>query len=333
MLRAVSARVCLLIAMLWTAATVNFIVPRLTARDPISERMMEIASQGGGSLAGIQDMVHAYQVRFGLDQPLWHQYLSYMNGLLHFDLGYSITNYPTRVSDEIAYALPWTIGLLGTATLIAFALGTLLGALAAWPRAPRIFRSIMPLFIVLSAIPFYLVGLVLVYFLAFRTGWLPSSGGHGLTVYPAFDWSYISNVLLHSLLPAFSIVLASIGFWAIGMRSMMVGVQGEDYMAFAEAKGLRPRRVFVGYGMRNAVLPQVTALALSISRLVAGSVLVETVFAYPGLGTLLFELIKLSDYFAIYGCVLVLVLATGVSMIAVDLLYPLLDPRAGVAHG
>jgi peptide/nickel transport system permease protein len=332
MLKAVSARLFLLVAMLWTAATVNFIVPRLSARDPITERMMQIAGQGGGSLAGVQEMVHSYQARFGLDQPLWRQYLDYMNGLLHFDLGYSITNYPTRVADQIAYALPWTIGLLGTATVLAFLVGTLVGALAAWPRAPRIFRGIMPLFIVLSAIPFYLIGLVLVYFLAFRAGWFPSSGGHALTTYPALTVAYLRDVLFHSLLPAASIVIASIGFWAVGMRSMMVSVQGEDYMAFAEAKGLRARRIFIGYGMRNAVLPQVTALALSLGRLITGSVLVETVFAYPGIGTLLFQSIKLSDFFTIYGCVLVLVLATGVSMIVVDLLYPLLDPRAAV-HG
>ena len=190
----------------------------------------------------------------------------------------------------------------------------------------------MPLFIVLSAIPFYLIGLVLVYFLAFRTGWFPSSGGHGLTTYPALSWAYLRDVAFHSLLPATSIVIASVGFWAVGMRSMMVSVQGEDYMVFAQAKGLRARRIFLGYGMRNAVLPQITALALSLGRLITGSVLVETVFAYPGIGTLLFQSIKLSDFFTIYGCVLVLVLATGVSMIVVDLLYPLLDPRAG-AHG
>jgi peptide/nickel transport system permease protein len=186
---------------------------------------------------------------------------------------------------------------------------------------------------VLSAIPFYLVGLVLVYFIAFRLEWLPSSGGHELTTIPAFSWSYAKDVIIHSLLPAFSIVVASVGFWALGMRGMMVSVQGEDYMTFADAKGLRPRRIFFGYGMRNAVLPQVTALALSLGRIITGSVLVEMVFAYPGIGTLLFQSIKLSDFFTIYGCVLVLVLATGLSMIIVDLLYPLLDPRAGTAHG
>jgi peptide/nickel transport system permease protein len=333
MIRTISARLFLLAAMVWTAATVNFIVPRLSDRDPIAERLMQIAGQGGGSLAGVQDMVHSYQQRFGLDQSLWQQYLRYLDSLLHFDLGYSIANYPTRVADQIAYALPWTLGLLGTATIIAFVCGTLIGALAAWPRAPRIFRDVMPLFIVLSAIPFYLVGLVLVYFLAFRWSWFPSSGGHDLTSLPAFSWAYARDVVSHALLPAFSIVVASIGFWAIGMRSMMVGVQGEDYMAFADAKGLRPRRIFFGYGMRNAILPQVTALALSLGRIITGSVLVETVFAYPGIGTLLFESIKLSDFFTIYGCVLVLVLATGLSMIVVDLLYPLLDPRVGAAHG
>ena len=252
---------------------------------------------------------------------------------MHLDLGYSIANYPTRVADQIAYALPWTIGLLGTATLIAFTVGTVLGALAAWPRAPRLFRNVMPLFIVLSAIPFYLVGLVLVYFIGFRFGWLPSSGGHSLTAIPSLSWGYIWDVFRHSLLPAVSIVIASVGHWALGMRGTMIGVLGEDYMIFADAKGLRPGRTFFQYGVRNALLPQVTGLALSLGRIIAGSVLVEMVFAYPGIGTLLFESIKLSDFFTIYGCVLVLVAATGVSMVLVDLLYPLLDPRARASHG
>ena len=140
-------------------------------------------------------------------------------------------------------------------------------------------------------------------------------------------------MLRHSILPAFSIVLASIGFWGLGMRGMMITVQGEDYMVFADAKGLKPSRVFLGYGMRNAILPQVTTLALSFGRIISGSVLVEIVFAYPGIGTLLFQAIKQSDYFTIYGCVIILVLATGISMILVDLLYPLLDPRVRVGHG
>ena len=319
--------------MLWTAATVNFVVPHLTERNPIAERLAQVASQGGGSLAGLQEMVQAYNERFGLDKPLWEQYLVYMNNLLHLDLGYSITNYPMRVAEQIGVALPWTIGLLGTSTIIAFILGTLLGALAAWPRAPSIFRAIMPAFMVLSAIPFYLVGLILIYILAFRFDLFPSGGGHTLGTQPTFTLSYMVDVFYHSLLPAISIVVASLGYWGLGMRGMMVTVQGDDYMVFADAKGLRPVRIFRSYGLRNAILPQVTALALSFGRLIAGSVLVEIVFSYPGIGSLLYQSITLSDYFTIYGCVLCLVLATGVSMILVDLLYPLLDPRVRVGHG
>ena len=333
MVKVLLARIGLLVAMVWTAATVNFIVPHLTERNPIAERMAEIAGQGGGSLSGLQDMVRSYNERFGLDRSLWEQYLLYIGNLLKFDLGFSITNYPTRVADQIAFALPWTIGLLGTATVLAFLIGTTLGALAAWPRAPKVFRAIMPAFMVLSAIPFYLVGLVLIYLLAFRFSIFPNGGGHELSAQPALTFGYVGDVLRHSILPAISIVLASIGFWGLGMRGMMITVQGEDYMVFADAKGLKPSRVFLGYGMRNAILPQVTTLALSFGRIISGSVLVEIVFAYPGIGTLLFQAIKQSDYFTIYGCVIILVLATGISMILVDLLYPLLDPRVRVGHG
>jgi peptide/nickel transport system permease protein len=264
MVKVLLARIGLLVAMVWTAATVNFIVPHLTERNPIAERMAEIAGQGGGSLSGLQDMVRSYNERFGLDRSLWEQYLLYIGRVLKFDLGFSITNCPTRVADQIAFALPWTIGLLGTATVLAFLIGTMLGALAAWPRAPKVFRAIMPAFMVLSAIPFYLVGLVLIYLLAFRFSIFPNGGGDDLGAQPALTFGYVGDVLRHSILPAFSIVLASIGFWGLGMRGMMITVQGEDYMVFADAKGLKPSHVFLGYGMRNAILPQVTTLALSV---------------------------------------------------------------------
>ena len=153
-------------------------------------------SQGGGSLVGLQDVVRSYNERFGLDRSLFHRVPCCMDNLLHFDPGYSITNYPERVADQIAYALPWTIGLLGTATVVAFVLGTMLGALAAWPRSPPIFRAIMPAFMVLSAIPFYLVGLVLIYLLAFRFNVFPNGGGQELAAQPGLTWDYIGDVLL-----------------------------------------------------------------------------------------------------------------------------------------
>jgi peptide/nickel transport system permease protein len=180
---------------------------------------------------------------------------------------------------------------------------------------------------VFSAIPFYLIGLVLIYFLGAKAGLFPLSGGYGIVSIPEWSWDFALEVLYHSALPGLSIVIASIGTWAIGMRGMMVTVQGEDYMAFAEAKGLKPGRLFYRYGMRNAILPQVTALALFFGQIVTGAVLVEIVFSYPGLGSLLLDSIKLFDFPTIYGIVFILTLTVALSMLIVDLLYPIIDPR------
>jgi peptide/nickel transport system permease protein len=330
MISTVAARLFMLLSMVWAAATLNFFVPRLTGTNPIEERLAEIAGQGGGSMIGVEEMIRAYTERFGLDRPLWQQYLDYLYSVMTFDLGYSIANYPARVGDMIAAALPWTIGLLGTTTLISFAIGSLLGALAVWPKAPAIFRRSLPFQMVLAATPFYLVALVIVYVFAFRLQWFPNGGGHALGAQREWSPGFFLDVLYHSLLPAFAIVIASMGTWAVGMRGMMVNIQGEDYMNFAEAKGLKPRRVFLHYGVRNAILPQLTAVTMSFGQLITGSVLVEMVFNYPGVGSLMFQAVRLSDFFTIYGCVLILVLVTGVAMLLLDLLSPLLDPRIQV---
>lgn len=332
MFRIVINRLAMLLSMVWAAATINFFVPRLTGKNPIEERLAEIAAQGGSSMAGMDDMVKFYSDRFGLDRPVWDQYIDYLLSVARLDLGTSIANYPTRVADQIAAALPWTIGLLGTTTILSFIIGTLLGALAGWPRAPRIFRASLPFQMVLAAIPFYLIALVLVYVFAFRLQWFPNGGGHELGAVGTLSFSFAWDVFYHSLLPAFAIIIASMGTWSIGMRGMMVNIQGEDYMTFAEAKGLKPRRVFLHYGARNAILPQVTALALTFGKLITGSVLVEMVFNYPGIGTLMFQAVKQSDFPPIYGCVLILVLVTGLSTMLLDLIYPLLDPRVRVRN-
>jgi peptide/nickel transport system permease protein len=327
MIAAIAGRFAMLVLVVWMAASVNFLIPRLADRNPVAERLAQVAAQGG-SLSGIDEMVKSYEARFGLDRPLWQQYLGYLGDLARFDLGYSIFNYPMRVADQIALALPWTIGLLGTATLVAFAVGSILGALAGWRRGPALARLVLPAFMVLSAIPFYLVGLVFVYVFAYRLEWFPTGGGYTLGSEPTLTVGFVLDLVGHALLPAFSIVIASIGFWALAMRSMMVTIEGEDYVLFAEAKGLKGWRLFWTYGVRNALLPQVTTLALALGKVVTGAVLVEMVFGYPGLGNLLFESVKLNDYFTIYGCVIVLVLTVAVTMLLLDLIVPLLDPRA-----
>lgn len=320
-------RIGLFFLIVWSAATLNFIIPKLTPRDPLREKLLAEAARTGYVPPGFDEMVKAYQARFGLDQPLWKQYINYISDLLRLDLGYSIANYPKTTLSLIGEALPWTIGSLTVATIIAFILGTLLGALMGWERSPFFVRNILPLILVFGAVPAFIIGLILFYFLAFRWQLLPLAGGYSVGVLPGWNMAFILDIIRHSILPAVTIVITSAGGWAIGMRGMMVTVMGEDYMTFGEAKGLKGSRLFYRYGMRNAILPQMTGLALAISYIVSGSVLVELVCRYPGIGTVLQRAINQLDYGVIYGIVFVLTVSLALGLLIIDLLYPLLDPR------
>ncbi|HRW06451.1 MAG TPA: ABC transporter permease [Caldilineaceae bacterium] len=312
---------------IWLAATLSFLLPRLAPVNPIREKLLQAVSFGGAGKTDMEAVVKNYEAKFGLDQPLWRQYVLYISDMARFDFGISISNFPSKVIDIIMRALPWTIGLLLVSTLIAFVVGTLLGALAAWPQTPIVVNLLLTPLITLSSIPFYILGLILVYLLAFSLRWFPLSGGYNQFTIPSLNWAFMMDVLHHSILPALSIVLASIGSWAIGMRGMIISGLGEDYITFAEAKGLKDREIFYRYALRNALLPQTTSLALSLGYIVSGAVLVEVVFGYPGVGTVLYQAIRLFDYFVIYGIVMILILAIGLATLLIDLLYPLLDPR------
>ena len=317
--------VFLLIA--WLAATLNFFLPRLTGQDPVRVKLLQQAQLGGHVQAGIDEMVKEYDRRFGLDRPLWAQYLTFLGNAARLDFNYSIANYPRTVNAMIAEALPWTVALLGTTTLVSFALGTFLGALLGWPRAPRWMRWLMPPLWALHAIPFFLLGLILIYVFAFRFPVLPMFGGYSAGAFPGFTGAFILDLIRHAILPALSIVLVATGGWALSMRGMMVTTQGEDYVIFAEAKGLRSATIFLRYCVRNALLPQATGLALALGQIVSGAVLVEVIFGYPGIGTVLFQAIRENDHFLIQGIVFVVILALGFATLLLDALYPLLDPR------
>jgi peptide/nickel transport system permease protein len=316
-----------MLLIIWSGATLNFFIPNMTPRNPLREKLLQEASRSGYIPPGFEEMVQAYETKFGLDRPLWQQYGSYMNDMLHGDLGFSISNYPKTVWELILEGLPWTMGLLLTTTLLAFVIGSLLGALMAWPKASNLFRYILPSLLIFGAIPAYVIALTLIYFVAFRWKLLPIGGGYGIGMFPGFNIGFIKDVLVHSMLPALALVLAGAGGWAIGMRGMLVTIQGEDYMTFGEAKGLKNWRLFYRYAVRNALLPQVTGLALALSFIVSGSVLVELVMGYPGIGTLLARSINQLDYFMIYGIVFVIITGIAITMFIMDMIYPFLDPR------
>ena len=315
----------LLVAFL--AISINFLIPRAMPGDPIEQQLSQLSASSGGNVGDIQAMVKAYRERFGLDKPLWRQYLNYLADVARFDLGYSLVNYPERVSDVIRAGLPWTLGLLGAATLISFSVGTILGGLLAWPGSSRWVQALGVPVILLSAVPYFILGIVLMFAFGLTYPLLPVAGGYSFGFTPAWNWATVGQVASHAVLPAASIILASIGTWAIAMRGMVISVRGEDYIMLAEAKGLPARRVFYAYGLRNAMLPQLTHLALTLSHIVSGAILVEVIFAYPGIGYRLYQAIHAKDYFVIQGIVLLLSVSIAFTMLIMDLIYPLIDPR------
>jgi peptide/nickel transport system permease protein len=323
----IARRIGVFVVIVWLAASINFILPRLTGQDPIRTKLLQQAQLGGYVHQGIEEMVRVYEGRFGLDKPLWQQYVTYLGDMLRLDFNYSIANYPRTVSGMIAEAIPWTVGLLGVTTLLSFVIGTGLGALLAWPRAPRWMAWLMPPLWALHAIPFFLLGLILMYLLAFQVPLLPIFGGYSAGAKPALTLPFILDILRHALLPALSIILVATGGWALGMRGMMVTTMGEDYVTFAEAKGLSNLTIFWRYCLRNAILPQVTAFALALGQILSGAVLVEVIFGYPGVGTLLFQAIRENDHFLIQGIVFTVIVALGLATLILDLFYPMLDPR------
>jgi peptide/nickel transport system permease protein len=327
-------RLAFLLGVIWTAATLNWILPHLAPRDPVVEQITQQIAMQGLTAEALEEQIAARKALFGLDRPLWQQYLDYMWRILHFDLGFSINNYPTTVNQLIAQSVWYTIGVVGTATILAFVIGTVIGALLGWQKSPRVLSALIPPLMVFQATPAFVIALVLIYYLAFRAKLFPLSRAWDMFI--TVDWSdikFLLNVAHHAVLPALSLILVSIGGWGLGMRAMMVTVEGDDYMTFAEAKGLKGSRLFFQYALRNAMLPQITSLAVRLGTIVSGSTLVEVYFQYPGLGTRLNNAIGTFDYYVISGIVFFMVTGIALATFLVDMIYPLLDPRISYQGG
>ena len=310
----------------WLGTTLIFIIPRLAPGDPITA-MIGRMSAAGGRVENSDEIITAWRARFGLDAP-WHvQYLRYLRNVATFNLGYSLAYFPTRVEDMAVRSMPWTIGLLTLATLMSFILGNTIGALLAWRRTPNMVKNLLPISLTFTSIPAFMLGILLVYVFAFGLKWFPFAGAYGRGIQPGPTLEFIKSVIHHGTLPALAIVATTMGFWALGMRGMMITTDGEDYMILAQAKGLRQSRIFWLYGVRNAILPQVTALALTLGAIAGGSVIVEYIFTYPGMGYLLYQGIVNTDYALVQGIVFFLIVGVALAVLILDLILPLIDPR------
>ncbi len=310
----------------WIAATLIWIIPRLSPVDP-AEVMLGRMASGGAFVEGSEQILQSLRERFGLNDPLVIQYFKYMWAVVTFDFGVSVASFPTPVWTLIAQALPWTLGLMILSLIITFIIGNALGAFMVWERTPRPWKVVIPSLMIFTSIPPILSGLLLMYIFSVKLRWFPLTGSYGLTVTPGWNWDFIASVLTHGFLPALSIVVVTFGFWTLGMRGLMISVQGEDYVNLAKAKGLKPRYILYKYMVRNAILPQVTAFALKIGLLVSGQILVERIFSYNGMGKLLYDAILDQDFAVIQGVSFIIILMTALSVLIVDMLYPLIDPR------
>ncbi len=326
-IRKVIERLLFLILVIWVAATIVFFIPRISKRNPVRERFGELARTGGFSPADLEVIIASYNTKFGLDKPLLQQYWDYMSSLARLDMGVSMNKFPKTVSELITEALPWTLALLLTTTVIAFVLGNLLGAIAAWPRSPGWLRGFATPFILLMGVPPVLLAVFLLFFIAFRLKVLPLGGAYSIGTVPNQSLEYYLDVLKHQFLPAIALIFGSVGGWVLSMRGMGITIQGEDYVNFAEHKGLGNSAIFRDYYLRNAMLPQITGFALALGSVVTSGIIIEQLFGLPGIGTVLNNAIKANDFVVIYGVVLFITIAIATLMVFVELLYPLIDPR------
>ena len=308
---------------LWGALTLNFFLPRLVPGNPVDILIARMSQNGApppGTRAALTRLL-------GLSGGnIFVQYGQYLDQLAHFNLGISITNFPEPVTQVIASGLPWTLTLVGVSTVLAFIIGTSLGALAGW-RNSRILNALAPATTFLTAVPYFWLALLFLYLFGVVWRIAPINGGYDSSLTPGFNVAFIGSAITHSLVPALTIVLAQLGGWMLSMRNMTLLTRSEDYVTAAGAKGLRPSRILVGYIGRNAVLPSVTGFAVSLGFVVSGSIIMEIVFSYPGIGYLLLQAVQNSDYAQMQGIFLVITLAVLGANFLVDILYGFVDPR------
>jgi peptide/nickel transport system permease protein len=313
---------------LWVSVTLNFLIPHLSPGNPAQALM----SRMKGKVS--PQALHALEIALGVNHdPLWSQYIQYLNNLLHGNLGVSITYLPMPVSDVIAQDLPWTLILVGVALVLSFIIGTVLGIIVVWRRGSFLDVVLNPFFTFLSAIPYFWLALVLLYVLGSQLSWFPIHGGYDAENYdPGWNLDFILSAAQYAILPAVTIIIGSISGWMLGMRNAMITTLSEDYVLMAEAKGLSPWRVMFTYAARNAILPNITAFALSLGFLVSGSLLTEIVFSYPGIGYAILQAVDNLDYALLQGIFLVITVAVLIANFLADMLYVVLDPRVRIGR-
>lgn len=313
---------------IWLGITVVFLIPRLTPNDPVMRMIDQMRARGSTLEPGaMDDIIQDLTVMYGLEGSSFDQYLAFWERLIRGDLGVSFFQFPASVNQLIGTALPWTLGLLLTSTAISWTLGNIIGGLAGYYTRRRWSQALDAVAMVIRPLPYYVFAFMLLLLFGYVVRWFPISGGASMGVLPSLTWDYIIDVLRHSILPALSLCIlgAAVNFQV--MKLLVQNINAENFVQYAKLGGVTENRIVSKYIIRNALLPQVTGLALSLGQIFSGALITEIVFTYPGLGTLLFRAIVNGDYNLIMGITILSIVAITTAILILDLTYPLLDPR------
>jgi peptide/nickel transport system permease protein len=323
-MRFVLRRLGFFLLTLWVALTLNFALPRLMPGNPA---LAAIANHKG---AISPQALKALEAQFGLNthQNVVAQYFKYLGDVATGNFGESLTTQPgNSVGHIVLDAIPWTLGLVGVTTVLAFILGTGIGIVGAWRRGGRLDSLMPPIFVIMTVIPYFWLGLILILIFGVKLHWLPYFFTYNITLTPGFNWAFISNVLEHAILPAFTLLILTIGTWILTMRNTMITTLAEDYVRMARAKGLPGHRIMLDYAARNAILPNLTGFAMSLGFVVGGAILIEEVFNYEGVGYLLLQAVNNDDYPLMQALFLLITVAVLLAILLSDIAVAILDPR------
>ena len=323
----VAKRALQLLAVVIVGITAMFFISHLSPINPVEAVLGRMTARSNSSPEAIAAMRAALTDMYGLDRPLFEQFVSFWQRLVVGDFGPSLLAWPTPTMEIVGRALPWTAGLLTVTTIFNWIVGNLFGGLAGYYQNSRILKVFGVVTMGLQPIPAYIAAFIILIIFGFVWPVLPISGGFAMNVRPGWSFEFVGSILLHATLPALSLVLVGIGSWFLGMRALVSNIVTEDYVTYAELAGVRKRRIVFSYVLRNAAVPQLTALAMVLGLIFSGTVIVENVFNYPGLGSLLVDAVNAGDYSLVLAVGSVSIFAVAVAIFVVDLLHPILDPR------
>lgn len=306
---------------------IAYLISHATPIDPVEQSVAAATSFGQTSPDAINMLRDSLRELYGVTGTPLQQYVNFWRRIAVADFGPSLSAFPTPVTTLIARALPWTMGLLATTTLLAWIVGNVLGGLAGYYRSNRFFRFLGVISMGLHPVPYYIAGFVLIVLFGYLWPVLPITGGRDMNMGQQWDLEHVLSILRHAILPAASLMLISVGGWFLGMRSLVSNVVTEDYVTYAELGGVAKNRILYSYVMRNALVPQVTGLAMSLGTIFNGAVITEQIFGYPGVGALLVSAVYAGDYGLVLGVTTMSIIGVSAAVLLIDLVYPLLDPR------